>query len=72
MVWPGLLEGTLSLDAVMAGHIRKALAMAEGKVEGKGGAAELLGVNPRTLRNRMKRLGIPFGRKTKEKEAEKG
>jgi transcriptional regulator with GAF, ATPase, and Fis domain len=66
------VEGTLSLDAAMAGHIRKALAMAEGKVEGKGGAAERLGVNPRTLRNRMKRLGIPFGRKTKEKEPAKG
>jgi transcriptional regulator with GAF, ATPase, and Fis domain len=62
-------EGALSLEAAMARHIRKAMAIAEGKVEGKGGAAELLGVNPRTLRNRMKRLGIPFGRKAQVKES---
>jgi len=45
--------------------IEKVLNTAGGKVEGKGGAAERLGVNPRTLRNRMKKLGIPFRRKTK-------
>ena len=49
----------------MARHIQKALALAGGKVEGKGGAAELLDVNPRTLRNRMAKLGIAFGRKAK-------
>ncbi len=38
-----------------------------GKVEGKGGAVELLDVNPRTLRNRMAKLGIAFGRKAKGK-----
>ncbi|MFY9399638.1 MAG: helix-turn-helix domain-containing protein, partial [Desulfomonilia bacterium] len=31
-------------------------------VKGKGGAAELLGVNPSTLRHRMRALGIPYGR----------
>jgi DNA-binding protein Fis len=33
-------------------------------VEGKEGAAELLGVNPGTLRHRMRKLKIPFGRKS--------
>ena len=30
------------------------------KVEGKGGGKELLAINPRILRDRMKRLGVPF------------
>jgi len=56
-----------SLDRAMMKHIQKGLIMAKGKVEGKGGAAELLEINPRTLRHRMKKLGIPFGRKVKRK-----
>ncbi|MBI4832514.1 MAG: sigma 54-interacting transcriptional regulator, partial [Candidatus Lindowbacteria bacterium] len=55
----------MKLDAIMARYIRKALTVAGGKVEGGGGAAELLGINPRTLRNRMKKLGVPFGRKAR-------
>ena len=31
---------------------------------GADGAAALLGVNPSTLRNRMKKLGIDYGRNT--------
>lgn len=34
--------------------------MTGGKIDGPGGAGELLGVNPNTLRHRMKKLGIPF------------
>lgn len=41
---------------------QKALKKAGGKVEGPGGAAELLGLNPRTLRCRMRKLNVPFGR----------
>jgi formate hydrogenlyase transcriptional activator len=48
---------------VIAGHIRKVLHSCEGRIEGQGGAAELLAVNPGTLRHRMRKLGIPFGRK---------
>ena len=55
----------LELDKVVAGHIIRVMRMAKGRVEGEGGAAELLGVNPRTLQSRMKKLGIPFGRKAK-------
>lgn len=56
-------EGELpTLDMAMAHHIRKALRIAKGKVEGKGGAADLLGINPRTLRHRMRKLNVPFGR----------
>jgi len=34
-----------------------------GIVHGPRGAAALLGINPSTLRSRMKKLGIPYGRK---------
>lgn len=47
-----------TLDAVISAHIRRALEKAGGRVHGRGGAAELLGVNPSTLRSRMKKLGI--------------
>jgi formate hydrogenlyase transcriptional activator len=63
-----VLEGeSLNLDQAMARHIKKALDIADGKVEGKGGAAEILGVNPRTLRHRMRKLGVLFGRMAKNK-----
>jgi transcriptional regulator with GAF, ATPase, and Fis domain len=50
----------LDLDAVMAAHIRRVMGMTGGKIHGPGGAGELLGVNPNTLRHRMRKLGIPF------------
>ncbi len=46
------------LDTIVCRHIRRALAQTQGKVSGNNGAAALLGINPSTLRNRMKRLGI--------------
>ena len=53
------------LDAVIAGHISKVLAMSGGKIHGPGGAAELLGINPNTLRYRMGKLGIQFRKQTR-------
>lgn len=53
-----------TLDVIEKEHIHNALRIARGKVEGKGGAAELLGMNPGTLRHRMRKLRIPFGKKT--------
>jgi formate hydrogenlyase transcriptional activator len=41
-----------------AGNIRAALRQTKGKVSGKGGAAELLGIKPTTLASRIKTLGI--------------
>jgi transcriptional regulator with GAF, ATPase, and Fis domain len=41
-----------------AENIRAALRQAKGKVSGRGGAAELLGVKPTTLASRMKALGL--------------
>jgi transcriptional regulator with GAF, ATPase, and Fis domain len=56
------LNSVPDLNEVMARHIRKVLEMCNGKVEGKDGAARLLNINPSTLRQRMRKLGIPFGR----------
>jgi transcriptional regulator with GAF, ATPase, and Fis domain len=54
---------SMNLDLAITNHICLALELAGGKVEGQGAAADLLGVNPGTLRNRMRKLNIPFGRK---------
>jgi transcriptional regulator with GAF, ATPase, and Fis domain len=48
----------LTLDAAMSRQIRQALQRCNGKVSGPGGAAQLLGINPNTLRSRMRKLGI--------------
>jgi DNA-binding NtrC family response regulator len=53
-----------SLDEINAQHIRQALEKAGGKINGPGGAAQILGLHPNTLRSRMNKLGIPFGRKS--------
>ncbi len=64
------LSGELNLDKAMSRQIIRALRRSKGVVEGPGGAAELLGVNPRTLQSRMRKLGIPFGRKAMHLYAE--
>ena len=50
--------GFFSLEEMERRHILKALDRENGKIHGKGGAAECLGIHPSTLRSRMKRLGI--------------
>src|SRR5208337_1077735 len=61
---PGMLHegdhGILALDEAMSRHIRRALQISNGKISGAGGAAQLLGTNPNTLRSRMRKLGISF------------
>lgn len=57
------INNSLILDNIIYLHIRKVLQMTGGKVGGKNGAAEILGVNPSTLRHKMRSLGISFGRK---------
>jgi transcriptional regulator with GAF, ATPase, and Fis domain len=52
----------LRLEEVEAQHIRYTMDLTGGRIEGKNGAAMLLGMNPATLRYRMQKLGIPFGR----------
>jgi hydrogenase-4 transcriptional activator len=50
------------LDVVMCRHIEAALAAAHGRVEGRLGAAEMLRINPHTLRARMRKLKIDWRR----------
>ena len=56
--------GPLKLDDVMKRHIESVMDMTGGRIQGPKGAATLLGINPSTLRKRMRKLGIPFGRQT--------
>jgi transcriptional regulator with GAF, ATPase, and Fis domain len=56
-------DENLDLDTVNRRHIQRVLGITGGKIHGPGGAGELLGVNPNTLRTRMKKLGIPFGKR---------
>jgi hydrogenase-4 transcriptional activator len=51
-----------SLDQAMVEHIERTLAATLGRVEGPFGAAKALGVNPHTLRSRMRKLGIDWTR----------
>ncbi len=56
-------ESDSLLDNVISNHIKKILSQTGGKVSGNDGAAALLGINPSTLRNKMRKLQIPFGKK---------
>jgi transcriptional regulator with GAF, ATPase, and Fis domain len=44
------------------GRIEDALKTSRGRIEGPFGAAKALGVNPHTLRSRMRKLGIQWDR----------
>jgi formate hydrogenlyase transcriptional activator len=47
-----------TLEESERSHIRRALRAADGKIHGPKGAADLLGINPSTLRSRMEKLGL--------------
>jgi len=67
---PAALTGQLAasppsvatLAAAMKEHIERALVATRGRIEGRGGAAHLLGINPHTLRARMRKLGLDWSR----------
>ena len=65
----GAGDEPLGLDAVMVRHIRKVLGLTGGKIHGPGGAAELLAINPNTLRYKMRKLGIPFRKHRRSSDA---
>jgi len=53
---------SLLLDDVVSKHVQSVLKRTGGKINGKNGAAKLLGLNPSTLRHKLRKLNIPFGR----------
>jgi hydrogenase-4 transcriptional activator len=48
------------LDEINFRHIKKVFQIANGKVHGSGAAAELMGIKPNTLRNKMNKLDIDY------------
>ncbi len=56
----------LNLDEANAVHITEVLKLAKGKINGPGGAAGMLGINPSTLRSRLDKLGISYRRRGRE------
>ena len=51
-----------TLDAAIVRHIEAALDATHGRIEGPSGAAKVLGINPHTLRSRMRKLGVRWQR----------
>jgi transcriptional regulator with GAF, ATPase, and Fis domain len=52
----------VTLDEAMRQHVEASLRATGGRVEGARGAARLLGINPHTLRARMRKLGIDWAK----------
>jgi transcriptional regulator with GAF, ATPase, and Fis domain len=49
-----------TLDEAMKKHIALALRATRGRIEGPRGTAAVLGINPHTLRSRMRKLGLDW------------
>lgn len=50
----------VTLNDAMRAHIESALRLSRGRIEGPRGAARMLGINPHTLRARMRKLKIDW------------
>ena len=48
---------SLSLEKITRQHFHRILQLTGGKIHGKNGAAEILRLNPSTLRHRLKKVG---------------
>lgn len=51
-------KNVLNFEEAQRQHIRRVLRLTNGKVSGKGGAAELLGMKTQTLFSKLRKLGI--------------
>jgi formate hydrogenlyase transcriptional activator len=58
-----LIEGIPSYHTLVTEYFKKVLQETEGKINGSKGASELTGIHANTLRNKLKKLNITFGRK---------
>jgi transcriptional regulator with GAF, ATPase, and Fis domain len=55
---PAAPSGNGTLEAMERAHITRVLEQTRWVIEGKQGAAHILGLNPSTLRGRLRKLGI--------------
>ena len=55
-------EPIVPLDHIITHYIKAVLKKTEGKINGPGGAAELLKIHPSTLRHKMDKLNIKYGK----------
>ncbi|HEX6215741.1 MAG TPA: helix-turn-helix domain-containing protein, partial [Vicinamibacterales bacterium] len=55
---PVTARGTATLEDVERQYVQDALQRCRWRINGRGNAAETLGLHPNTLRNRMKKFGI--------------
>ena len=55
---PSVAEGDATLEEMERAHIRRVLERTRWVIEGERGAARVLGLNPSTLRGRLRKLGI--------------
>ena len=55
----------MAIDDITKQHLQKVLRLTRGKIHGVDGAAAMLKMNSSTLRFKLNKLGIPFGRKMK-------
>ena len=53
-----MLAADMTMDEIQRHHIRAVLEQTGGRVRGRHGAAEILGMKPTTLDNRMKKLDV--------------
>jgi transcriptional regulator with GAF, ATPase, and Fis domain len=60
------VEGSLPpFDEMVSGYIKQVLDTTSGKIHGPGGAAEVMGINPSTLRSKIRKLDIQYTRKVR-------
>jgi transcriptional regulator with GAF, ATPase, and Fis domain len=59
---PSSRPAIATLDDAMKQHIERALQATGGRIEGRRGTATLLGINPHTLRARMRKLSIDWAK----------
>nr|WP_286181851.1 sigma-54 dependent transcriptional regulator [Desulfovibrio sp. Huiquan2017] len=62
-----ILDELVPLDEINRKYINYVLENVDGKIHGPGGAAEILEINPHTLRSRMDKLGISYRKQANSK-----
>ena len=55
---PSVAASDATLEEMERAHIRRVLERTRWVIEGERGAARILGLNPSTLRGRLRKLGI--------------